>query len=92
MMVDWGCKIAHEKGLEAFVEATLDGVRLYESSGFVQVEPFLLDAKLPRHFNDQADAWNKVRSGIFPTPYPVVLMWRPKDGKFVEGQKYSWEV
>lgn len=91
MMMDWGCKVADEKGLETFVEATLDGVRLYESSGFVQVEPFLLNAKPSGQFHDRVAAWNKVRSELLPTPYPVVLMWRPKGGKWAEGQKFSWE-
>lgn len=78
MIVEWGCKVADEKGLEAYVEATLDGVRLYESSGFRQVEAFVLDAQLPRSFQEQAAAWNEARSKVLRRRFPWYLCggWR----------------
>lgn len=35
MLVQWGCDIADEMGVEAFIEGTAIARRLYESCGFV---------------------------------------------------------
>ncbi|KAJ5624772.1 hypothetical protein N7510_001081 [Penicillium lagena] len=35
LLVGWGCKIADQRGLEAYVDASKDGAPLYEKFGFV---------------------------------------------------------
>ncbi|KAF8853522.1 hypothetical protein BDZ45DRAFT_657901 [Acephala macrosclerotiorum] len=42
MLVQWGTGRADELGVKAFVEASLEGRRLYESCGFVMVEDVVL--------------------------------------------------
>ncbi|TEY23574.1 hypothetical protein BOTCAL_1468g00010 [Botryotinia calthae] len=90
LMMQWGCKLADEKGLEAFVESTDDGRELYKAHGFVIVRPFFLEV-LPATKGDEEE-FAKLKEAIAPKPYRVWLMWRPKGGKFEEGKTvYSWE-
>ena len=72
----WDQDLADTKGLESFVEATFDGIRLYESAGFTQVEPFAVDA----------------RDRVLPTAYLGMVVWRPKGADWKQGNKYSWEA
>ena len=82
MMMEWGCNLADKKNVESFIEATLHGMRLSESVGFVQKgAPFILDAELPDRFIGQESAWKAARTRAFSTPFLVVPMWRPIDGK-----------
>lgn len=91
-MIEYGCRIADEKGLEAFVESTDDGRELYKANSFVIVRSFFLDAKPASEEEGNDPEWVKVKKEITPEPYRVWLMWRPKGGKFVEGEtKFSWE-
>ena len=90
----WGRDLADTNGLESFVEATFDGIRLYESAGFTQVEPFAVDARIPDAFDNEKDraAWIKARDQILPTAFPGMLMWRPKGADWRQSGKYSWEA
>jgi hypothetical protein len=90
LLMEWGCNLADKMGLECFVESTDDGRALYESAGFVVVNPFFLDPQ-PENENPSQE-WQKIKQEAFPEPYRVWFMWRPKGGKFVEGEtKFSWE-
>ncbi|KAK6593217.1 GNAT family protein [Botrytis cinerea] len=90
LMMQWGCKLADEKGLEAFVESTDDGRELYKAHGFVIVRSFFLEVPLATKGDEEEFA--KLKEAIAPEPYRVWLMWRPKGGKFEEGKTvYSWE-
>ncbi|KAF7889668.1 uncharacterized protein EAF02_002083 [Botrytis sinoallii] len=90
LMMQWGCKLADEKGLEAFVESTDDGRELYKAHGFVIVRPFFLE--VPPATESDEEEFAKLKEAIAPKPYRVWLMWRPKGGKFEEGKTvYSWE-
>lgn len=86
--MEWGCNIADEMGLEAFVESTDDGKELYEAYGFHAVNPFYLHADTEK----PNDEWKALKERIIPEPYRVWFMWRPKGGVFVPGKTvYSWE-
>lgn len=86
--MDWGCNIADEMGLEAFVEPTDDGKQLYEAYGFYAVNPFYFHADT----EEPNDRWKVLEERITPEPYRVWFMWRPKGGVFVPGKTvYSWE-
>ena len=92
LLMNWGRSLADQKGLETFIEATIDGVRLYESTGFTQVEPIILDAKLPEKFKGEDDkkAWLEARHRVLPRPFPVMLMWRPKGADWKEGDEFHF--
>jgi len=93
LMMEWGCKIADEMGLEAFVESTDDGRELYKSHGFVIVRPFFLDAQPATEEEGKDPEWLQLKKQLTPEPYRVWLMWRPQGGKFEEGKtKFSWET
>ncbi|TGO17575.1 hypothetical protein BTUL_0016g00380 [Botrytis tulipae] len=90
LMMQWGCKLADEKGLEAFVESTDDGRELYKAHGLVTVRPFFLE--VPPATEGDEEEFAKLKEAIASKPYRVWLMWRPKGGKFEEGKTmYSWE-
>ncbi|TGO43647.1 hypothetical protein BOTNAR_1564g00020 [Botryotinia narcissicola] len=90
LMMQWGCKLADEKGLEAFVESTDDGRELYKAHGFVIVRPFFLE--VPPATEGDEEEFVELAEAIASKPYRVWLMWRPKVGKFEEGKTvYSWE-
>jgi hypothetical protein len=85
----WGTELADKLGLEAFVESTKAGVPLYESAGFVVVDHFYLNP----HTENPSYEWVQLKQQMFPEPFPVYFMWRPKGGKFEKGvTKYSWEL
>ena len=80
--------------LECFVESTDDGRALYESMGFVVVDHFFLDGRPVEEDGKELESeeWAGIRKEVFPEPMRVWVMWRPKGGRFVEGEtKYSWE-
>jgi GNAT superfamily N-acetyltransferase len=90
LMMEWGCKLADEMGLEAFVESTDNGRELYKAHGFVIVRPFFLD--LPPATVGDEEEFARLKKIIAPEPYRVWLMWRPKGGKFEQGKTvYLWE-
>lgn len=89
-MMEWGCKLADEMGLEAFVESTDDGRELYKAHGFVIVRPFFLE--VPLVTKGDGEEFARLKEVIASKPYRVWLMWRPKGGKFEEGKTvYSWD-
>ncbi|MCJ1331547.1 hypothetical protein MMC10_008238 [Thelotrema lepadinum] len=88
MLAEWGCQLADKKGLECFVESTDEGIALYKSQGFVIVDHYDFD---PETENTSA-SYKALKEKLWPEPMRCWVMWRPKGGKFVEGQtKYSWE-
>ncbi|CAG8979942.1 hypothetical protein HYALB_00013366 [Hymenoscyphus albidus] len=92
LMMEWGCKLADEMGLQCFVESTDDGRELYKSAGFVAVHPFFLDAQPSNEQEGDNPEWLKVKDKITPEPYRVWLMWRPEGGIFKDGKiGFPWE-
>ena len=43
MLIKWGCDIAQEHGVPAFLEATTAGLPVYQKSGFREVGKFEFD-------------------------------------------------
>jgi len=73
-MLQWGINRADEMGVEAFIQATVEGKELYENFGFVTKD--IMDLKKP---GMQGDAeWVKLERR-----YPLVYRWmeRPKSVK-----------
>jgi hypothetical protein len=88
-LMRWGCELADKLGMESFVESTESGVPLYESAGFVVVDHFYLDPQM----SEPTREWIELKANIFPEPFPVYFMWRPKGGKFEQNvTRYSWEL
>ncbi|KAL8923918.1 MAG: hypothetical protein Q9208_004355 [Pyrenodesmia sp. 3 TL-2023] len=79
LMVEWGTKKADEMGVEAFVEATEVGVPLYEKHGFHLMNEFVLRGEL----EDMDEGLKKLQEELTWHGY---YMWRPKGGKYVEGE------
>ena len=77
-MVGWGTKKADELGLEAFVEATDDGMPLYARHGFQWMNDFTLRGEL----DDMDEELKKLQDEL---TWHAHYMWRPKGGKYVEG-------
>ena len=75
LMMNWGRDLADRSKMESFLVATFDGIRLYESASFTQIDPLILDASLPEHLeDDNKAAWLETRNRILPTSYPIVTM------------------
>ena len=87
--MDWGRDLADQKGVETSIEATIDGVRLYESAGFAQYDIFLLDAKLPEGEADKK-AWLATRNRVLPITFRAVLMWRPMGADLKKGDELQF--
>ncbi|KAL8825892.1 MAG: hypothetical protein Q9170_007618, partial [Blastenia crenularia] len=83
MLVSYGIKIADELGLEAFVEATKDGVPLYEKFGFRVVDGILLKGEL----EGMGEELRKLQEEL---TWEGMYMWRPKGGVWEEGTKVPW--
>lgn len=70
-----------------FTEATNDGKPCYEASGFVYMGTNYLEAAKRK----PSAKWMELERYLH-TPIHTYLMWRPVDGKFVEGEtKAPWE-
>ncbi|KAL3482412.1 acyl-CoA N-acyltransferase [Aspergillus californicus] len=91
MFMEWGLRIADERGLEAWLDASEFGAPLYENFGFRRV---LVNAVVPvpgRELGeDERREWEECEAVMLPIVY--TLMWRPKGGVFVEGAVKPWEV
>lgn len=88
LLIEWGCKLADKMELEGFVESTEDGRPLYEAFGFVVVDHFYLDPDV----SGPSVEWKTLKKEIFPEPFRIWFMWRPKGGKFENGKTvYSWQ-
>lgn len=81
MLLDWGTKKADELGIEAFVEATDNGKPTHERHGFTYMNTLYLD---PTRRNP-SKRWLELCNWL-QTPIHYYLMWRPKGGKYEEGE------
>ena len=86
LLVQWGVHRADELGLEAFVEATKSGVRLYEKYGFVASDSFRAETER----DGASEKWKKL---VRELPIEYTFLWRPKKGKWIPGEtKFPWEA
>ena len=81
LLMRWGMEKADELGLEAFVEATDDGKPCYEHHGFTYMNTVYMD---PAKRNP-SKKWSEMEKEL-RTPVHLYLMWRPKGGRFVDGE------
>lgn len=79
-MLEWGTAKADELGVEAFIEATADGVPLYERHGFKVMNEFTLRGETQGE--DEGEELKKLRDEL---TWHGFYMWRPPFGKWVEG-------
>ncbi|KAI4169552.1 MAG: hypothetical protein LQ343_005632 [Gyalolechia ehrenbergii] len=77
-LVSWGTAKADEMGVEAFIEATKDGVPLYEKHGFRVMNEFTLRGEL----KDMDEGLRRLRDEL---TWNGFFMWRPVGGRWVEG-------
>lgn len=43
MLINWGCEIAQQHGVSAFLEASPAGLPVYKKAGFQEVDRFVFD-------------------------------------------------
>ena len=80
MMMRWGTKKADDMGLDAFVEATDEGLLLYRAAGFVPVDDIWVDA----HTETPSEEWQRLRERL-KLPMHGTFMWRPPGGNHEKG-------
>ena len=86
LCVEWGTKLADERGIEAYVEGTKYGRALYEKYGFVTME----FTKWKFDFPDPSAEWKRMVQEMLDNPCAV--MWRPIGGKYEKGKTViPWE-
>ncbi|RDW81571.1 uncharacterized protein DSM5745_05128 [Aspergillus mulundensis] len=79
MFMDWGIRIADERGLEAWLDASEFGVPLYEKFGFRRVLVNKVRPVPERELTDREKAeWEECERVMLPIEYTV--MWRPRRG------------
>ena len=83
-----GLDQADNLNIEAFLEATEDGKPCYETLGFIYMGTrFWRTGK-----QNPSQQWEEMERYL-QMPVPTHLMWRPKGGRFVEGETVlPWEV
>jgi GNAT superfamily N-acetyltransferase len=90
LFMEWGVKKADELRVESFIEATDEGVLLYENYGYRVMEPFVMDAK-PENGEELDEGWKRMYKAC-DLPFHGAFMWRPVGGKWTEDTKAPWEV
>lgn len=72
-------------GLESYIDATDQGVPLYEAYGYVKAAGVSFHAEQEK----PSQRWDELRRELLPvTTWP---MWRPAGGKFVYGTRPPWD-
>ncbi|KAI4150567.1 MAG: hypothetical protein L6R39_002250 [Caloplaca ligustica] len=86
-LINWGVREADRLGLEAFIEATDDGKPAYEATGFTYMGTQYWESAR----RNPSEKWVELERYL-QTPIHNYLMWRPKGGRFVEGETaIPWE-
>lgn len=85
-LLEWGIAKASEMGVEMWLNAWKYGRQLYEKHGFVTIEHHLTQPQAA----DPDEAWKRCEKEF--TDLEEWVMWRPKDGPFVEVKSVKpWE-
>lgn len=88
MLVEWGTRKADEMGVEAYVEGTELGRRVYERYGFAVMEVAEMAFEKPQ--GEVSEEWERVAKEL--REKPCALMWRPVGGRYVRGETVvPWE-
>ena len=90
--MDWGTRIADERGLEAWLDASEFGAPLYAQYGFRVVLVNRVKPVPERELlEEEAKEWKHYENTLLPIDETV--MWRPPEGRYVEGETVKpWEV
>jgi GNAT superfamily N-acetyltransferase len=85
LLMQWGIDKADQLGLEACIESVPSARPVYERYGFVVTDVIDVDMTVP----DPSERWKELQQLELTAFY----MWRPKGGKFVEGETaVPWHV
>ncbi|KAL9018593.1 MAG: hypothetical protein Q9185_004109 [Variospora sp. 1 TL-2023] len=85
LLVEWGVRKADEMGVEAFVEATDDGMPLYAKYGFRKTDDIVLKGELEGMDDDLRKLGRELE-------WKGHYMWRPVGGRWVEGEtRVPWK-
>jgi len=90
--VRWGTARADEVGLESWIEASGLGRPLYVKHGYIAVSETTLKLQQPEGLSENdAKEWKRMDEEILPVH--CVTMWRPKGGRYIEGETVKpWEI
>ncbi|KAL3442684.1 acyl-CoA N-acyltransferase [Aspergillus insuetus] len=84
IFMEWGLRIADERGLECWLDATAHGRPLYESFGFRPILENSVNPVPEREMDEKEwEEWRHFENTILPID--VTVMWRPPQGEFVDG-------
>ncbi|KAG7005853.1 hypothetical protein G7Y79_00017g042350 [Physcia stellaris] len=85
LLLSWGIEKADELGLESYIDATDQGIPLYEAHGYVKAAGVNFHAEQEK----RSPRWHELRGVLLPfTFWP---MWRPAGGKFENGTGPPWD-
>ncbi|CEL10610.1 hypothetical protein ASPCAL13727 [Aspergillus calidoustus] len=85
MFMEWGLRVADERGLECWLDATAHGRPLYESFGFRPIVENSVKPAPERGMDEKEwEEWRHFERTLLPID--VTVMWRPPHGRFVEGE------
>ncbi|KAL4816104.1 acyl-CoA N-acyltransferase [Aspergillus spinulosporus] len=92
LFMDWGTRIADERGLEAWLDASEFGAPLYALYGFRVVLVNRVKPVPERELSEEeAKEWKHYEDTLLPIDETV--MWRPPGGTYVEGETVKpWEI
>lgn len=87
LILEWGIAKAKEMGVEMWLDGWRYGRPVYEQFGFTTVEQH----KLKPESEQPDEAWKTCEREW--TDLEEWIMWRPKDGPYVEGKSVRpWEA
>ncbi|KAL4882161.1 hypothetical protein BJY04DRAFT_187281 [Aspergillus karnatakaensis] len=85
LFMDWGLRIADERGLESWLDATQSGRPLYELYGFRAVLDNIVKPVPERELSDtEKEEWKYYEETLLPID--ITHMWRPPRGEFIVGK------
>ncbi|KAL5040809.1 hypothetical protein BDW71DRAFT_33489 [Aspergillus fruticulosus] len=91
MFMEWGVRMADERGLEAWLDASDMGAPLYEKFGFRRVLANKVRPVPGRELSgEEKREWAECERIMLPIEYTV--MWRLVGGRYAEGETLPFEV
>ncbi len=88
LLVEWGTQQADKLGIEAYVEGTYLGRKVYEKYGFVMMH--MAEMVFLESNESPGQKWRHMVKDMQNNP--TAIMWRPAGGKYVKGETVvPWE-
>ncbi|KAL4786853.1 acyl-CoA N-acyltransferase [Aspergillus varians] len=85
LFMEWGLRVADERGWEAWLDASKFGRPLYEQFGFRKVLANYVNPMPDRDLSDEEKKEWEVYAKVM-LPVDVTVMWRPPKGIYIEGE------